>query len=384
MIIDFEDAVFKLQPGEMTAVIKGKGEHYKLFKLLSMRRDREPPRSYAELRPALEQRVRIREGGKAHYAWQLDMLARNEYELDEENYATFATFLREKINTWKEYVLAAPDTLDRGWVFTGWPAELARTELARFVAGRLIVAEFLKEARQMPIVPLPLWLDSDIQLRLQIQAFAFDRMYERTLRDIQAEKVPWIEQEVARRTEDRLVDMLTALLAVREGDISDEDARAYYEANENPPMVPAKGRARRILVETEDLAWDIWERLQGGADFRALAERFSIDEQSNFRGGDTGMFEAGTLQGMADVALAHEPGDMIPPFESGAGWEIVLVLDKQPGRRATFDETKASAKRVLARERSRTAIVEHIAEMRRSAAITIDESLLERVPLGTS
>jgi parvulin-like peptidyl-prolyl isomerase len=146
-------------------------------------------------------------------------------------------------------------------------------------------------------------------------------------------------------------------------------------------MTGEQARARRIVVGTEEEARDLVDRLEGGADFAALAERFSKDETTNWRGGETDLFGAGSMYGMADVALAHEPGELIPPFESGLGWEIVRVIEKVPSEPRSFAEMEQPIKTHLATEETRARVDAEIDELRRSTRVEIDERALSRLSL---
>ncbi len=383
MIIDFEDAVFPLTPGQLTGVIKGRGEHYKIFRLESKERDRTPARSFDEMRPALGKRVRTRKSGQALYAWQLAMFDRYEVKIDEENYRDFAEHLRDNIATWEAVRAVAPDSLPQAWIFVNWPPEMQLTEIARFRGGRFTVGEFNKSYRDMKVCPTCLWRDSDIQLRQFVLGQVFDKLVSLEKREIRLERNPARSHELERRKEERMAQMVAATLTVLHDQVSDIEARQYWDVHKAEYVRPVQARARRIVVDSEDQARDIVKRLEGGADFAALAERFSKDETTNWRGGETDFFGPGpgNLQGMADVALQHEPGELIPPFKSRLGWEVVLVLEKQPPAIRPFDEVKAVIQTRIATERTNANLEETLADLRRTTSIEVDDAALARVPL---
>ena len=106
-------------------------------------------------------------------------------------------------------------------------------------------------------------------------------------------------------------------------------------------MRSPRGRVRHIVVDTETQAAQIVERLRGGADFAALAKRYSKDETTNWNGGQTDWFTPGSMYGMADVALAHPVGELIPPLNGrvdvryekpsyfvGLGWRGAAKQDR--------------------------------------------------------
>ena len=381
MVINFEDEAFKLDPGELAGVIKGQGEHYKIFKLESKERERTPPKSLDEMRPALAARVRTRETGNTQYAWQLSLFDKYKLEIDEENFRIFAHRLRDQIASWEAVNAVRRDSLPQAWIFSGWPPEELDLELVRLTEGRLIVGEFNKSYRDQRFCPTCLWRDSDVQLRQFVRGLAFDKMFELEKRAIRAEKLPQLRLELMRRKEDRMSQMIAATATVLAEAIGEEEARVFWEEHKQEYKQPQLAKVRRIVVESEGQAQDIVQRLEGGADFAALAERFSKDETTNWRGGETEFFGPGSMYGMADTALRHEVGDLIPPFKSRLGWEVVVVLEKRPESLKNFEEVKEEVRTRMATERTDLQVENLLEEMRGMTPITVDESSLARMSL---
>jgi parvulin-like peptidyl-prolyl isomerase len=381
MIIHFEDAVFALEPGQLSDVIKGQGEHYKIFKLESKVRDRRPPRSFAEMAPDLGRRIRTRKAGDALYAWQKSVIAKYEVTINEPNFAVFSHRLRDKIASWEAINSIQHDSLASQWIFLDWPPEELALELASFKGGRLTVAEFTKLSRQMQACPTCLWRDSDVQLRQYVLGYAFDKLFVLEKRVIRLEQVPALELLVERRKENRLAAMVGATLSATADSVTAGDARTFWEEHKFDTMTGEQARVRRIVVETEAEARDLMDRLAGGADFAALAERYSKDETTNWRGGETDFFLAGSMYGMADVALAHEPGELIPPFQSRLGWEVVQVIEKKPSVPQPFAAVEVVVKTRMATERTERRVEALIAELEKSTPVTIHEEALAELVL---
>lgn len=379
LIINLEDAVFALEPGQLSQVIKGRGEHYKIFQLLSKDRDREPSQAYEELRPALAKRVRTRKAAETKYEWEQGLLAKYEVTIDEPNYRVFSHRLRDQIASWEAINSMRRDSLSTAWIFTDWPADELELTIARWKGGQMTCAEFNKVSRELRVCPTCLWRDSDIQLRMFVLGRAFDHLFELEKRAIRLERLPEITTELERRRAARLGEMVAAGLLVRQADISDEEARTYWEAHPRQYMKAPRARALRIVVETETQAGEIMERLRGGADFGALAKRYSKDETTNWNGGQTDWFTPGTMYGMADVAMKHQVGELIPPFRSDVGWEVVKVTEKEPSIPMPFVEAKIPIRERIATQRTEAQIQAKIAELRAGTRIAIDEAALARL-----
>jgi peptidyl-prolyl cis-trans isomerase SurA len=86
----------------------------------------------------------------------------------------------------------------------------------------------------------------------------------------------------------------------------------------------------RSDAETRQLAERLYERLQGGEDFAALAKSFSEDPGSALNGGDLNWVEPGSLVPEFRQVMADSPlGRVSQPFRSPFGWHVLEVLDRR-------------------------------------------------------
>ncbi len=378
LFVKYEDAVFELEPGEITEVIPAAGEHYKLFQLVRMDLNREPP-PFDALRPALEDRVFKRLAGAAKTDFQKGLLKTHAYRLGPD-YETFANELRDRIEALEATNAVTPDSLPDYAIFDGWAPDQQQWVIAEFNEGRVTTAEFLKRARGMKTCPTCLWRDNDVEIQQAVLGIAFDRIFDIEVAMVQKEGLPEVEAEAKRLIDDRLAQMALAIGAVAVQEIEDDEIKAYMAEHPEQFTYPSEARVRRLVVADEALANDLRQRLDGGADFATLVERHSIDENSNFRGGVTDYFHAGRrMQGMAEHAFAHEIGDRVGPFQSKMGWEIIEVIDFKAERPQTFQEGRERAAAILSSQRTQAGTQAMLDSLRASAQITLFEDVAKRV-----
>jgi foldase protein PrsA len=87
----------------------------------------------------------------------------------------------------------------------------------------------------------------------------------------------------------------------------------------------AKVRASHILVKSKSLAQKLLKEAQGGADFAALAKKYSTDTGSAKKGGDLGYFAKGTMVApFSNAAFSMKVGE-IRLVHSQFGYHIIKV-----------------------------------------------------------
>lgn len=116
-----------------------------------------------------------------------------------------------------------------------------------------------------------------------------------------------------------LVERLNTQLAA-DVDISDADIEAAYAGSVGQPTVS------HILVETEDEADQVLQRLEDGESFAAIAQEVSIDPGSGAAGGDLGPLEPGAfVPEFEEAALALQPGEISEPVQTQFGYHIITT-----------------------------------------------------------
>ncbi len=88
--------------------------------------------------------------------------------------------------------------------------------------------------------------------------------------------------------------------------------------------------ARHILVETEDKAQEILDKLAAGEDWNTLAAENSIDTSNKDTSGDLGWFSRGTMVlPFEEAAFALEPGEISGIVKSDFGYHIIASDGKE-------------------------------------------------------
>jgi len=123
-------------------------------------------------------------------------------------------------------------------------------------------------------------------------------------------------------------------------------------------------KARHILVDQEDEAKAVIDKLKAGGKFEDLAKQ-SKDPGSKERGGELGWSSPGNyVKPFSDALVKLAKGQYTAaPIKSNFGWHVIQLDDIRERKLPSFDE----AKNELAQNAQRQLIERHLGELRNKA-----------------
>ena len=147
--------------------------------------------------------------------------------------------------------------------------------------------------------------------------------------------------------------------------VTGQQIERAYNDNVQQYSTPEQVRASHILLKTQGKddaavkkqAEDLIAQLKKGADFAALATKYSEDEGSAKKGGDLDYFPRGQMVAEFDkIAFSLKPGEMTDtPVKSQFGYHIIKVVDKKPATQKTLAEVRAQIEDQLKWEQAQSA-----------------------------
>ena len=121
--------------------------------------------------------------------------------------------------------------------------------------------------------------------------------------------------------------------------VSKEDVERNYNEQLGKYTTPEQIRASHILLTTEGKddaavrtqAEQVLKEVKSGADFAALAKKYSQDEVSAAQGGDLDYFSRGRMVAAFDnAAFALGPGEISDLVKTEFGYHIIKLTDRKP------------------------------------------------------
>lgn len=115
---------------------------------------------------------------------------------------------------------------------------------------------------------------------------------------------------------------------------SDEELQKMFDEYQMKEEV----RASHILVNTEEDAKNVLERINKGDKFEDVAREVSIDPGSGAMGGDLGYFtRIKMVKPFSDAAFSMEIGEISEPVQSDFGYHIIQLTDKKTDDSKTIE-----------------------------------------------
>lgn len=112
-------------------------------------------------------------------------------------------------------------------------------------------------------------------------------------------------------------------------DITEKEFAAFLETNESLKELEPDLLIRQILVQNEDKAQEIYEKVKSGSSFESLA----VNEPANTYKKNNGLMEwkkAMDMPNLFATAINLQPvGFITTPLKSGAGYHILKIEDKK-------------------------------------------------------
>jgi peptidyl-prolyl cis-trans isomerase C len=167
--------------------------------------------------------------------------------------------------------------------------------------------------------------------------------------------------------------------------VTEEDARKYYQDNPKQFETPEQVRASHILIKpvptdpnadpneakavAKAKAEDLLKQIKDGADFAELAKANS-DCPSAPKGGDLGFFPRGqTTEPFEKVAFELKIGQVSDVVETEYGYHIIKVTDHKDASKTSFEDAKDDIIKKLTQKKQSELAEKYIESLKAEANI---------------
>ena len=130
--------------------------------------------------------------------------------------------------------------------------------------------------------------------------------------------------------------------------VSDADVKTYYDSHQSVYTQPETRVVRHILVKDKALADKLEAQLKGGADFAALAKKYSQDTASKVQGGTLTISRGQTVPEFDKAAFDLKTGELSKPVKTQYGWHIIQAQkDATTSKKTPYAQVKEAIRQQL-------------------------------------
>lgn len=155
--------------------------------------------------------------------------------------------------------------------------------------------------------------------------------------------------------------------------VSEEAAREFYDNNTEMFNTGESVSAKHILIESEEKANEIKEKIEQGLSFEDAAKEFSTCPSSS-QGGNLGNFTRGRMvPEFENAAFELNIGEVSSPVKTQFGYHIIKVEEKLEPTIKSFEEVKDSIIGNLTNQNQNDAYIKLINELKEKYKVEINK-----------
>jgi parvulin-like peptidyl-prolyl isomerase len=148
--------------------------------------------------------------------------------------------------------------------------------------------------------------------------------------------------------------------------VTDKEISDYYEKNKDQYGTPESREIRHILVPTKKQADQLYDQLRGGANFAALAKKFSKDPGSAAQGGKMTIAKGQTVATFDQTAFLLGKNVLSRPVKTQYGYHIIQALSQvKPATTTPLKDVKETIRTQLLQEKRDAAMAKWVDDVKK-------------------
>lgn len=264
------------------------------------------------------------------------------------------------------------------------PADPARQVLARVGRTTITKADFDARLEQLP-AQFKGQVSTPEQKKAFLDRLIEERIWLETAAAAGVEKRPDVQSQIANFRRDLLIRTYLGEAMAQAPPPADSAIAAYYEAHKGEYMAEEQAKVRHIQVKDEKAVKQVRKELsRSGADFVALAKKYSVDPVTKDKGGDlgpvtrSGMFGSlGRHPALAESAFAAPVGVVKGPIQTGLGWHFLEVTEKVPATARPLESVRSTITQQLAQEGNQAFYQQSLAKAKADLGVRLEQAAID-------
>ena len=213
--------------------------------------------------------------------------------------------------------------------------------------------------------------DKQIQTRLEQIKKQYFSGSEKKYKD-QLAKQGLTDAQVKRDIKAQLVSEALFNKVTKDAKVTTAEVHQYYAAHPQSYVQPPSRDVRHILVKTKATADKLYGQLEGGADFAALAKKYSQDPGSKAQGGKLTVSKGQTVAPFDKVAFSLKTNELSKPVHTQYGWHIIQALSAvKPAKQTPLKSVQESIRQQLLQQKKTAAFQKWLDGVKKDFATSV-------------
>ncbi|MDZ7372602.1 MAG: peptidylprolyl isomerase [candidate division KSB1 bacterium] len=249
--------------------------------------------------------------------------------------------------------------------------------LCRWKGDSLTIGEVIDYVRKNSARTMPDFTDERTR-RSWIEGIARRKLLTQHAYELGYDRHPDVQEQLRNYELRVLPTVLDNRLVRQKAEVTEEQARRFFEAHRNEFKIPASRLVREILIGNYDLAEEIARRAKGGEDFLQLARKYNERQSTKNQDGLLGWVTEGAFGELGTRAVQMSKGEISNPIPVGNKWSVIRIEDERAERLKTYEEARTQVMERARSEQQLQLARELSANLRKSYRPVVYERALAR------
>lgn len=197
-----------------------------------------------------------------------------------------------------------------------------------------------------------------------------------TLPEVQTDITIWRDNYLFQALRSQFTDSVT---------VTDQEAMDYYKRYNKEIHYPAQVNILEILSDNQETISYCLNLINQGADFRAVADSFTIRKSTQGKGGEFGWFPVIMYGELGRIAADLQVGDIYGPIKTSDGYSLIKLIGKKEDYieypKKSYEQLKNEIKSNIGYGRLKNKIDNYTASLAVKYGFSMDPDLLGELDL---
>src|SRR4051812_13974286 len=165
---------------------------------------------------------------------------------------------------------------------------------------------------------------------------------------------------------DTLSNKLREKVTKGKDNVTDQQISTYYNKNKQRFAQPERRDLRIVLTKGKAKAEQARSEIAGGASFKTVAKKYSIDQASKAQGGVLLAVAKGQQEKALDTAVFKaKKGQLVGPVKTQFGYYVFKVQKVTPASQQSLKQAKETIKQLLASQNQQKSLDKFVKDFRK-------------------